>query len=96
MAASSASTQGCVLPITSFATELVEFNGKCFAPSPGLEAETKKLWKTQVMIPLSLAEKQLAFAGPFKLFHQQSPSISSQVPRKKFPQSMTIRSGWIS
>ena len=83
MAASSASTQGCVLPITSFATELVEFNGKCFAPSPGLEAETKKLWETQVMIPFSLAEKQLA-------------SISSQVPRKKFPQSMTIRSGWIS
>ncbi|KAI5418793.1 hypothetical protein KIW84_043136 [Lathyrus oleraceus] len=45
-------------------THPISIDGREYVPEPLLAEEKEKIWRSQVLIPLSLANEPLAFLGP--------------------------------
>lgn len=70
-------------------------DGKEYIPEPPFAEEKEKIWRSQILIPFSLADEPLAFLGPlpkhrhpkitqtdsfFPTSHLSEPLVSSQKP----------------
>ncbi|KAI5424066.1 hypothetical protein KIW84_030326 [Lathyrus oleraceus] len=83
-------------PSAAKLTHPINIDGREYVPEPPFAEEKAKIWRSQVLIPLSLADEPLAFLGPlpenrhpeitrtdsslFPSSHISKPVISAQQP----------------
>ncbi|KAJ1400519.1 hypothetical protein SESBI_29505 [Sesbania bispinosa] len=54
--------------------EVITQNQEEFVSDPQAESETLLIWKSQVLIPLTITEKTFAFMGPYDPEHLRNSS----------------------
>ena len=61
-------------PSAAELTRPMNIDGREYVPEPSLVEEKEKIWRSQVLIPFSLANEPLAFLGP--LLENRHPEVT--------------------